>query len=163
MKRIFIDGLSGMAQGLFATLIIGTIIQQIGMFVGGNYGDLIYLIGKVAAALTGAGIGVGVARKLEAQQLVTVCAAVAGMIGAFAGKILAGQVLVDGNIVLAGPGEPLGAFVAAMWQLRLEFSYRKNKTRYYPDTIDLHWCWCGCWFVCRTTDFFLYELAWFLD
>ena len=43
MKRIFIDGLSGMAQGLFATLIIGTIIQQIGMFVGGNYGDLIYL------------------------------------------------------------------------------------------------------------------------
>ena len=113
MKRIFIDGLSGMAQGLFATLIIGTLIQQIGMFVGGNYGDLIYLIGKVAAALTGAGIGVGVARKLEAQQLVTVCAAVAGMIGAFAGKILAGQVLVDGNIVLAGPGEPLGAFVAA--------------------------------------------------
>ena len=71
------------------------------------------MIGKVAAALTGAGIGVGVARKLEAQQLVTVCAAVAGMIGAFAGKILAGQVLVDGNIVLAGPGEPLGAFVAA--------------------------------------------------
>ena len=113
MKRIFIDGLSGMAQGLFATLIIGTIIQQLGMFVGGNYGDLIYLIGKVAAALTGAGIGVGVARKLEAQQLVTVCAAVVGMIGAFAGKILAGQVLVDGNIVLAGPGEPLGAFVAA--------------------------------------------------
>ena len=25
MKRIFIDGLSGMAQGLFATLIIGTL------------------------------------------------------------------------------------------------------------------------------------------
>ena len=43
MKRIFIDGLSGMAQGLFATLIIGTIIQQLGLFVGGNYGDLIYL------------------------------------------------------------------------------------------------------------------------
>ena len=35
------------------------------------------------------------------------------MIGAFAGKILVGQVLVDGNIVLVGPGEPLGAFVAA--------------------------------------------------
>ena len=72
MKRIFIDGLSGMAQGLFATLIIGTIIQQIGLFVGGDYGNLIYMIGKVAAGLTGAGIGVGVARKLEAQQLVRV-------------------------------------------------------------------------------------------
>ena len=52
MKRRFIDGLSGMAKGFFATLIRGTIIQQIGMFVGGTNGDLIYLIGKVAAALT---------------------------------------------------------------------------------------------------------------
>ncbi len=113
LDRIFIDGLSGMAQGLFATLIIGTIIQQIGTFVGGSTGDMIFLLGKVAASLTGAGIGVGVARKLEAQQLVTVSAAVVGMIGAFASSILSGQILTDGNIVLSGPGEPLGAFVAA--------------------------------------------------
>lgn len=66
LDRIFIDGLSGMAQGLFATLIIGTIIQQIGTFMGGTGGDLVYAVGKVAAALTGAGIGVGVARKLDA-------------------------------------------------------------------------------------------------
>ena len=32
LDRIFIDGLTGMAQGLFATLIVGTIIQQIGKF-----------------------------------------------------------------------------------------------------------------------------------
>ena len=66
LDRIFIDGLGGMAQGLFATLIIGTIIQQIGLFMGGGTGDLIYELGKIAAGLTGAGIGVGVARKLEA-------------------------------------------------------------------------------------------------
>ena len=113
LDRIFIDGLGGMAQGLFATLIIGTIIQQIGLFMGGGTGDLIYELGKIAAGLTGAGIGVGVARKLEAGHLVIVSAAVVGMIGAFAGKILSGQVLVDGNLVLAGPGEPLGAFAAA--------------------------------------------------
>lgn len=113
LDRIFVDGLGGMAQGLFATLIIGTIIQQIGSFVGGYYGNLIFLVGKVAASLTGAGIGVGVARKFEASHLVVVSAATAGMVGAFASKLLAGQVLVDGTIVLAGPGEPLGAFVAA--------------------------------------------------
>lgn len=32
LDRIFIEGLSAMAHGLFATLIIGTIIQQIGTF-----------------------------------------------------------------------------------------------------------------------------------
>ena len=53
LDRIFVDGLSGMAQGLFATLIIGTIIQQIGTFAGGDIGELIYLVGKVAAGLTG--------------------------------------------------------------------------------------------------------------
>lgn len=114
LDRIFIDGLSGMAQGLFATLIIGTIIQQIGLLAGGSAGDMIYAIGKVAAALTGAGIGVGVAYKFKVSHLVVVSAATAGMVGAFASKLLAGTVLsAEGTIVFAGPGEPLGAFLAA--------------------------------------------------
>lgn len=118
-NHIFIDGLSGMAQGLFATLIIGTIIQQIGGFIGGNIGDMIVAISKVAAALTGAGIGVGVAYKYKASQLVVVSAAVAGLIGAFASKLIAGTVFVEGTIVLAGPGEPLGAFLAAFAGIEL--------------------------------------------
>ncbi len=113
LDRIFIDGLSGMAQGLFATLIVGTIIQQIGTLLGGTAGDMIYVIGKVAASLTGAGIGIGVAYKFKCSQLVVVSAATAGMAGAFASKLLAGTVLVEGSMVYAGPGEPLGAFIAA--------------------------------------------------
>ena len=89
LDRIFVDGLGGMAHGLFATLIIGTIIQQIGLFASGDFGNMLYMAGKMAAAMT------------------------VGMIGAFAGKLLAGEVLTDGNVFLAGPGEPLGAFVAA--------------------------------------------------
>ena len=112
-NRIFIDGLTGMAQGLFATLIVGTIIQQIGNLIGGSTGEMIFLLGKVAAAMTGAGIGVGVACRYKASPLVVVSAGISGMIGAFASKLLAGTVLVEGTIVLAGPGEPLGAFLAA--------------------------------------------------
>ena len=108
-----------MAHGLFATLIVGTIIQQIGMLVGGSIGDMIYLIGKMAAAVTGAGIGVGVACRFKESTLVVVSAAITGMIGAFAGKLLAGTVLVEGTIVLAGPGEPLGAFLAAFTGIEL--------------------------------------------
>ena len=113
LDRIFVDGLGGMAQGLFATLIIGTIIQQIGNLVGGNTGELIFLVGKMAAAMTGAGIGVGVARKVNAEHLVVVSAATAGMIGAFATQILSGTIMDGNTVLLSGPGEPLGAFLAA--------------------------------------------------
>ncbi|KMZ53881.1 PTS transporter subunit IIC [Dorea sp. D27] len=113
LDRVFIDGLSAMAQGLFATLIIGTIIQQIGTLIGGPAGDMIYALGKVAASLTGAGIGAAVAYRFKEGPLVVVSAATAGMVGAFASKLLAGAVLVDGAMVYAGPGEPLGAFIAA--------------------------------------------------
>lgn len=122
LNRIFIDGLSGMALGLFSTLIVGTIIQQIGNLIGGSFGSTLFLIGKIAAAITGAGIGCGVAYKLKTSPLVLLSAATAGMIGAFASKILLGGVLVSGTlgemtlnqaILFIGPGEPLGAFVAA--------------------------------------------------
>lgn len=112
-NRIFIDGLSGMALGLFATLIIGTIIQQIGTLIGGSIGEILFLFGKMAAALTSAGIGVGVASKFKEAPLVTLSAATAGMVGGFASRLLAGTVFVEGAIVLAGPGEPLGGFIAA--------------------------------------------------
>ena len=41
------------------------------------------------------------------------------MAGAFASGILAGSVLSDGAVVLSGPGEPLGAFIAALTGIEL--------------------------------------------
>ena len=114
LNEIFIDGLSGMASGLFATLIIGTIIQQIGNLIPGVIGTYIVMMGKIAAAITGAGIGCGVAIRLKASPLVILSAATSGMVGAFAAKIIGGSVLTEGVIQLAGPGEPLGAFIAAI-------------------------------------------------
>ena len=113
-NEIFIEGLSGMATGLFATLIIGTIIQQIGSLIPGIIGEMLFIVGKIAASVTGVGIGCGVAVRFKESPLVIMSAATCGMMGAFASKILAGSVLVDGNIVYTGPGEPLGAFIAAL-------------------------------------------------
>ena len=106
-NRLFIDGLSGMAYGLFSTLIIGTIICQIAKLIGDNQ-VAVYLnaMGSVAKTLTGAGIGVGVACKLKSSPLTTVSAAVAGLIGAFP------NVSVE-SFAVGAPGEPLGAFIAA--------------------------------------------------
>lgn len=114
LNYIFIDGLSGMALGLFATLIIGTIIKQIGSYIPGSAGSFLVVIGQVASSVTGAGIGCGVAVKFKEKPLVIFSAAVCGMIGAFASKILAGALVVEGAICYAGPGEPLGAYIAAL-------------------------------------------------
>ena len=107
LNRLFIDGLSGMALGLFSTLIIGTIICQIATILGSNaIGTYLMAMGNVAKTLTGAGIGVGVACKLKASPLTVVCAAVCGVIGAFPN-------IANEAFVISKPGEPLGAFIAA--------------------------------------------------
>ena len=107
LNRLFIDGLSGMAYGLFASLIIGTILCQIGTIAGKNpVGTYIIAMGSVAKTITGAGIGVGVACKLKASPLTTVSAAVAGMVGAFPNLSIE-------TLKIGAPGEPLGAFIAA--------------------------------------------------
>ena len=107
LNRLFIDALSGMAYGLFCTLIIGTIICQIAELIGNNViADYLNAMGNVAKTLTGAGIGVGVACKLKSHPLTTVSAAVCGMIGAFP------NIAAEGFII-GKPGEPLGAFIAA--------------------------------------------------
>ena len=114
LNNIFIDGLSGMALGLFSTLIIGTILKQIGDLMGGTYGAYLSAFAVVAQRLTGAGIGIGVAYKFRESTYVLLSAAAAGMIGAYASNLIAGTLLSDtGALVLSGPGEPLGAFVAA--------------------------------------------------
>ena len=107
LDRLFIDGLGGMALGLFSTLIIGTILAQLGAIIPGIVGTYIIAISKAAKMLTGAGIGVGVATKLGAKPLTAVSAAVAGLVGAFPAAT------VGDGIAFGSPGEPLGAFVAA--------------------------------------------------
>ncbi len=112
LRHVFIDGLSGMALGLFATLIIGTILAQVGSYVHGSAGTCITAVATAAKTLMGAGIAVGVASKFKASPLVSVSAATAGMVGSFASNIL--KCIETGDALsFAGVGEPLGAFIAS--------------------------------------------------
>lgn len=113
LNDIFVEGMTGMASGLFATLIMGTILAQLGALIGGVVGDYINLAASVAKILTGAGIGVGMAYRFKESVLTTVAAGICGMTGAYAGQMIAGTFVVDGLIHISGPGEPLGAFIAA--------------------------------------------------
>lgn len=108
-KRWFIDAFSGMALGLFATLIIGTIIGQIGEMAGDNVvGKLITNISNISKVLMGAGIGAGIAYVLKADKLTVFSCAVAGMIGANASGF------INNFSLSVGIGNPIGAYLTAL-------------------------------------------------
>ena len=133
--RYFIDAFTGMSQGLFCTLIAGTILGQIGTWITSAGTDAALAVGggvtavaNIAKMLMGAGIGIGIAHSLKAPKLVMFTAAVAGLVGAF------GDAIVDGftggfvsssvNDVLSGiapaaPGNPIGSYVVSVLAIEL--------------------------------------------
>ena len=126
-KRWFIDAFTGMAQGLFVTLIAGTIFTTLGQYVfteKNAIGRLLVIAGRVASLLMGAGIGAGIAHRLKMPPLVVFSAIVAGFIGAWADVFIkAGTsenvvvTLVQGLVKTNGatmPGNPIGAYVTAL-------------------------------------------------
>ncbi len=66
-KRYFIDAMGAMAQGLFASLLIGTIISTIGQQFGV---EILVNIGNYAKSATGAAMAVAIGYALRAPQLV---------------------------------------------------------------------------------------------
>ena len=94
-----------MALGLFASLIIGVIMEQVGNLVGA---DIVVRFGQFAKLLMGPAIGVAVAGGIKAPPLALYAAAVAGAIGA-------GTISISpGAPALIRIGEPMGALIAAL-------------------------------------------------
>ncbi len=119
-KRWFIDAFSGMAQGLFCTLIAGTILGQIASWIGDNFiGNTLGCIASIAKMLMGAGIGIGIANALKRSKLVMFSAAVAGFAGAFSDKILAGGF----TLTFGAPGNPVGAYVVSLIAIEIVSLY----------------------------------------
>jgi uncharacterized membrane protein len=125
-KRYFITAFSGMAQGLFVTLIAGTILATISTEIittKNIFGQILYSIASMAKTLMGAGIGVGIAYALGKNKLLIFSAGVAGFIGAFADKLLFGTFMGDmfplvtapfSAVTFGAPGNPIGAYVVTM-------------------------------------------------
>ena len=77
-------------------------------------------LGQLAIALTGAGIGIGMACRLEESSLAALSAAIAGTVGAFAKEFASGALFqTEGISSLAEKTEPLGAFFAAFAAIEL--------------------------------------------
>lgn len=125
-KRYFITAFSGMAQGLFVTLIAGTILATLAKDViglGGFVSNTLFYIANIAKSLMGVGIGIGIAHALGKNKLLIFSSAVAGMVGAFADKLLFGSFMGGlfptvtspfTALSFGAPGNPIGAYVVTM-------------------------------------------------
>ena len=78
LKRYGIDALSAMAQGLFCTLLVGTILDTLGTQLGIGFladpiftiNDTPYTIGKFASSMVGPGMAVAIGYALHAPAMV---------------------------------------------------------------------------------------------
>lgn len=104
VREYIVRVLNGMALGLFASLIIGLIIRQIGVYSGWS---MLAHFGQVAQFLMGPAIGAGVAFSIGVSPLGMFAAVVTGAIGA-------GTVVVNAGQIGLTIGEPVGAMLAAL-------------------------------------------------
>ena len=103
-RRYGIDALGAMAQGLFCSLLIGTILDTLG-----DQLDLAFLVevGGFASAMSGAAMAVAIGYALQAPPLVLFSLATVG----YAANAL-GSTTLDGG---KGAGGPLaGLFIAVL-------------------------------------------------
>ena len=103
-KRYGIDALGAMAQGLFCSLLIGTIIKTLGEQTG-----LAFLVdvGNYASAMSGAAMAVAIGWALKAPPMVLFSLATVG----YAANALGSTTLVEG---WTGSGGPLAVLFIAI-------------------------------------------------
>ena len=140
VKRYLIDAMSGMAQGLFSSLLIGTIIKTLGQqllhlgenpifkFLGdaGNFATDAHVVGAAMA------IGIGFAMNVPALVLFSLAA-----VGSAAN-------------VTGGAGGPLAVLLIAIIRITIRFSLSCNRSNNYI---------CMSYFICNSC---CYYFSWCL-
>jgi len=112
LKKYFIDAMGAMAQGLFASLLIGTIFKTIGQYLGV---ELLLEIAGIASGAAGMAIGAAIACSMKAHPMVIFSSAAVGSAGYSLGAQIA---LADGSSIAYTAG-PAGSFFAVIVAVEL--------------------------------------------
>ncbi len=170
LNRYFIDAMSAMALGLFASLLISTILGTVAKYTGLSF---LQTIADFAKAATGMAIGVAIAHRLGAHPLVMFsCATVGAMANAM------GAVIADGGIVTWAatasnglPGNifysagPAGAFFAVIIasEIGMLVSKKTKVDILVTPVVTLLVGFGACWLLCPLVSYVMYYLGTFIS
>lgn len=125
IKQFAMTTMNGMVYGLFATLIIGVIVEQIGALLGIELLE-ITVAGRLKSLMgVGIGLGIGLSLKLDGLKLV-----VASVIGGIATSF---TLLLDGTIVTVAQNsglvsEPVKTYLVTIFGIILLEKILRKKT-----------------------------------
>lgn len=111
LKEFFMKTFNGMALGLFSTLIVGTIIENIGKLT--NINQLVDLA-VLLKTLTGVGIGIGIGLSMKLDGLKLIGAGVAGGIAS--------------GLVTGRPGDPMVEYFCVISSILVVLLVMRKKT-----------------------------------
>lgn len=121
--KFIIETTSGMVYGLFATLIIGVILKQLGLLLvfdltifnnTFNPGLILQEIGTIVQSFVGIGVGIGIGLALKKESLKLVSLAISGGIAT--------------SVTLFGRADPLVAYFVVIFTLLIIDLIFKRKT-----------------------------------
>jgi len=129
-KSYLMSTLNGMTLGLFATLIIGTIFQQIGLLISKD--NVFITVYKTLSMLMGAGIGLGIGISLKLDNLKLILSAVIGGIATSFQVVFVSNAGWNAKFylpnVVTPPGNPLTVYLVVTLTIFVLSKLIKNKT-----------------------------------
>ncbi len=178
LNRYFIDAMGSMALGLFASLLVGTIIATVAKYVGQvealvGVAEALNIIANFAKAATGMAIGVAIAHKLGAHPLVIFSCAGVGAISNAMGAVIAQngamvkwaatENIGNGNIFY-GAG-PAGAFFAVIiaCEIGMLVSKKTKVDILVTPVVTLIVGFIASWLLCPLVSYVMYYLGVFIS
>ena len=172
LKKYFVTAMGAMAQGLFATLLIGTIIKTIGQYT--NLDFLIQIANFASNGyVVGAAIGVAIAISLKMDMLVVLSSSVVGAMGNAIGAVVNSGLFsawgvsskpaeAEGVFFSAGPA---GAFFAVIIACEVAKLVSK-KTRVdilVTPTVTLLVGFAASWLLCPLVSYVMFYISQFIS
>lgn len=170
-KKYFIDAMSAMALGLFASLLIGTIFGTVGTYLGAEYIDnaVINTVGSFfiemkgfAQGASGMAIGVAIAYSLKVDPLVIFSCAAVGSVSYSTGASVVAAQEADPITYTAGPA---GAFVAVIvaCELGMLVSKKTKVDILVTPTVTIMAGYFTAKLVCPAVAYVMYYLGQFIN